>query len=238
MPKTAITIGKLYGKKKLIMLLTAIFGLLSSVIVVVTYYGQNVGSFSIKLDNALTDRQIAISSDKEFAWFDSRLEAASCENATVTSYRFIRPEAVKANDGNYFGTNNAYVGYTFYMKNMGTDAVDIEEYINVSKSTKNLDQVSWIWYFEDDELDGKVYKKEDTLIPEGWDGYLPDYPQTINFLDDSQVAINQITNFLPGQVKKFTIIIWMEALDPDLSDANSGGLINFSVDFTVKDDAI
>lgn len=237
MAKNKLTVDKLYGKKKLILGLALLFGFLSAIIILVTYYGQNVGSYSIRLDGSLEDRKVFISTDPEFSWYNSRLEADPVKNANATSMRFIRTDICKATNGSYVGANKGYISYTFYLKNMGAEAIDIDEIVQISSATQNLDDVSWLWYFEDDNS-GTIYQKEDTNIPSDWSGYLSDYPETVKFESDTVILSKTIKNFMPNEVKKFTLIVWMESLDPNLSIDNSGGLIRFDVAFSIKRDTL
>lgn len=237
MAKKNTSVGKLYGKRKLILSLALIFGILSVIIVLVTYFGQNVGSFSIRLDGSLEERKIFASTDPEFSWYNSRLEAEPVANASTTSIRFVRHDLCRATDGNYVGSNRSYMSYTFYLKNMGNEAVDVNQVVQITNATNQLDEISWIWVFEDDSTTGDIYQKEDQNIPEDWPGYLADYPETNKFESDNVVFEKGIRNLRPNEVKKFTFIIWMESLDPNITEDKSGGSIQFNIAFSVMRDS-
>lgn len=230
--KKAATVGKLYRKRRLIVSITAILGILSALIIILTIYGQNVGSFSIQLDDTLTSRQIFISTDKEFDWYDSRLEAEPVSKASPISLKFIDTELCQNTEGDYVGINRGYTSYTFYIKNMGEEAVDIEEVIRIHGETNNMSDVTWLWHLDDLDTDGTVYKKLDKA--ESNSPYLNDYPPTTAFSGEKIIANRTITELKPGDSRKITLILWIESQDPDLSNQNDGGAISVSVSFTIK----
>lgn len=231
MKQKELNVSKLYGKRKKIMLATVFLGVIIVIIILLTYYGQNVGSFSIKLEDDLKNCQIFISTDKDFNWYTSRLEAESLKDASPTSKRFIKRNEC-LNSGTNIGFNRGYISYTFYMKNMGTESIDIQEMLKVDKSTENLEEVAWVWLIEDDE-DYGVYHLKDSTIDENWGGYLDDYSDSKEFESREVVMSKTIKKFRPGDVKKFTVITWIDGIDPDFNDNYKDGLIRFNLSFSV-----
>lgn len=103
MPQKNIYVKDIYGpkkkKKKRLIISLCFTGILVTLIVILAYFGQNVGSFSIKLGDDLTSRQIFISEKEDFSWYDSRLEAASVKEANVIMYPFIKAKECRNTDG-------------------------------------------------------------------------------------------------------------------------------------------
>ncbi len=227
----------LYGRKKKVFIsVTCLLGILCAIIIIITFYGQNVGTFSVKLGDDLKNRSIFVSTDPEFNWYNSRLEADSLENASTFSMMFIKQNECKKTNGSYIGTNRGYIGYTFYLKNLGTETVNVSQICRISgyNEDKNMADVSWFWYFEDDEKDGVVYQKPDENVEEGYWDDLPDqYRNTTAFEDDDIVYTREIKDLNPGDVKKITLITWVEANDPDLDDRLKNQTIRYELSFAV-----
>lgn len=229
----SITVSKLYAKRKLVATLAGIFGILCGLIILLAYFGQNIGSFTIRLDDELSERQIYLSTDKDFAWKDSRLEAKAVTDAIPTYKHFVREDICKANDGSYVGISNSYVGFTFYMLNDSDVAIDIEETFKMVKATNGLDETLWAWYFEDDELYGNVYHKKDAV--EDYT-YPEDYTNLNEFESDTVVFTKRLSKLEPHQVKKITLIMWVDCYDPDLNDGKLSGTARFTLTFSVFKD--
>lgn len=230
----------LYGrKKKTIISITCFLGILCAIIIIITFYGQNVGTFSVKLGDDLKNRSIYVSTDPEFSWYNSRLEADPLEDASAYTMMFVLQNECKKTNGSYIGTNKGYIGYTFYLKNLGTETVNVSQICRLSgyDEGSNIADVSWFWYFEDDEKDGIVYQKKDENVEEGyWDNLPEQYQNTTPFADDDVVYNKNIENLKPGDVKKITLITWIESNDPDMNEGLKNQKIRYELSFAVFGD--
>jgi hypothetical protein len=56
-------------------------------------------------------------------------------------------------------------------------------------------------------------------------------PNTIPFLSDSSVFLQNVKNFRPGDIHKYTIVIWLEGSDPECTNNILGGEIKLHMDF-------
>lgn len=231
----------LYGrKKKTIISVTCILGILCAVIIIVTFYGQNVGTFSIKLGDDLKNRSIFLSTDPEFNWYNSRLEADPLNDANLGNLPSILEKTCKRTNGTYISKNRDYISYTFYLKNLGIETVSVSQICRISGYEKteecNISDLSWFWYFEDDEENGTVYKRDDKNGgADYWDEY-PQYPQTTAFIEDDVVYNKNLIDLKPGDVKKITLITWIEAADPDMTDYIADQKIRYELSFAVYDE--
>lgn len=212
-----------------------ITGLLSIAFAVITFYGQNAGNFVMSIDYDAYNRKIILSSEKEFLNPTPRLMTEPIDDARDITYSWLKLGEVDQTDGNYVDTDYDYVAYTFYIRNDGFETVDIKYSMSMSDIYNDIDESIRILIIED----GKetMYQKIDKVKA---DGSLPYYPQIMPtpkfFMSDSIVTRETFTNFVPGQVKKFSVLMWLEGYDPDTNDDRVGGkiklLMNFSIDGT------
>lgn len=211
-----------------------ITGALSIAFAVITFYGQNAGNFVMTVDQELSTRGIMISEDPSFDLPTTRLMTSPIEEARDITYSWIKFNEILETDGQYFDPDYAYIAYTFYLKNIGLETVDISYYIRISDVYKNLDEAIRFLVIEDDTL-FKMYQKPDEPDPDT--GMLPSYfglPTPFFFLDASTVLRENIENFRPGDMRKFTIVIWLEGQDPDTTDEILGGMMKAIMNFRIR----
>lgn len=236
MPQKNIYVKDIYGpkkkKNKRLIISLCFTGILVTLIVILAYFGQNVGSFSIKLGDDLTSRQIFISEKEDFSWYNSRLEAASVKEANVIMYPFIKAKECRNTDGAKIWDNNSYVSYTFYLKNMGRETVNVMQQCSITGKNDGLELVTWLEYFEDDN-EGVVYQGGNAP-DKASDPFFERYPDTESYDLENNIAYeNKFYDLHPGDVKKFTLITWVDAQDPDLSEEILGGTIRFEIYFSL-----
>ncbi len=124
-------------------------------------------------------------------------------------------------DGSHNGQN--YFAHTFYLKNSGDGSGDIVIDFNILATFRGAEKAMWVRFYHNGVL--TTYAKANA------DGE-PEYG-TIPFFSEDKVMIDRIEDVQPGQVEKFTIVIWLEGDDPDCTDEIKGGFVRFSLDFTV-----
>ena len=239
MPQKNIYVKDIYGpkkkKKKRLIISLCFTGILVTLIVILAYFGQNVGSFSIKLGDDLTSRQIFISEKEDFSWYDSRLEAASVKDAAPISYiPWVKNNEnnFKKTDGAMIACDNSIISYTFYLKNMGREIVNVMQQCSITGKNDGLELVTWLEYFEDDN-EGIVYQGGN--VPDkASDPFFERYPDPKLYDLENNIAYeNKFYDLHPGDVKKFTLITWVDSQDPDLSEEILGGTIRFEIYFSL-----
>ena len=123
------------------------------------------------------------------------------------------------------GTHNGpnYIAYTFYLENKGADSINYWYKIVVDDVVKNVDEAIRVMIYRNGERE--VYSKKNSRTGEAEAG-------TIAFKDDITVTEQQRTGFNPGDIDRFTIVIWVEGDDPDCVDALIGGMMKMHMDIT------
>lgn len=75
-----------------------------------------------------------------------------------------------------------------------------------------------------------LYMKEDTVEKD----YSRWMPQAEYFLTSATVMRKVIPDFNPGEIRAFSIVIWLEGYDPDTTDDILGGMIKMTMNFTIN----
>lgn len=220
-------------RNRIITLGVIITGMLSIAFAIITFYGQNAGNMVMQVDSIAQNRGITLSTEPNFRTPSPRLMTEPISEARDMTYSWLKLEEVEAAYGNYTDIDYDYVAYTFYLMNQGTESLDISYHIRITDVYNDLDTAIRILVIEDGER--TVYQKADT--PDAF-GNLPVYPETVpdsvNFLSDTIVMRKLFTNFKPDQIKKFSVVIWLEGYDPDTVDDILGGMIRVQMNFSIN----
>ncbi|HNZ50720.1 MAG TPA: hypothetical protein PLR16_01110 [Bacilli bacterium] len=213
---TAVTIG---------LLITAF---LSIAIAIITFYGQQAGNFVMSIDPDSFTRGIILSSDDKFLAPSPRLLANPVIDVKDITYSWLKLSEIKATDGDYIDEDYRYVAYTFYVKNIGSETVDVGYHLKITDTYKNVDEAVRILIIEDD-TDEYLYQKPDTVPYD----YPKEMPKANYFIDDEIVTRGKIANLRPHMYKKYSVIMWLEGEDPDCVDSILGGMIRIQMKFDI-----
>lgn len=219
-----------FKNRKIYRLGIAIFGLLFVVIAIVTFYGQNSGNFVINLDKDAYLRGIVLSKDHEFKTQSSRVVATAVNDVTNITYDWFEdkiPDIVE-NDGDYFDSDYKYLAFTFYLKNSGEETVNVNLKLDVTESLKGTDEAIRILLIEDGTQKFLYQKKDNVDVT-----YLGYLSEAINFNTDTNVCNKTVKQFRPGDVKKYTLIMWLEGEDPDCTIDILGGKLKMQMIFSI-----
>lgn len=211
---------------KIIKLALLIFILLLFILYVVVGIIYNGGNFSITLDrNLYLDRGIIIYDNPDYKLFRSELYAKTVDYFDNISYKWL-PKDITEHNGSHNGEN--YLAYTFYIENQGKDVSDYWSEIVIDDVIKNVDEAVRIRVYKDKEY-VTYAKKSASGEPE---------KDTVAFESDEMVVLDHVEKFRPGDIKKYTIVLWLEGNDPECNDNILGGEIkihmNFNSEFVEK----
>lgn len=210
-------------RKKKIVKVTKIVILLILLILFISYIVMNIiynnGNFSITLDkNLYFKKGIVIYDDPDYKVFRTELYAQAVDYFDNISYRWL-PDNLDDVNSSHNGDN--YVAYTFYIENTGNDTSDYWSQIIIDDVIKNVDTAVRI----------RVYKNGEyiTYAKLGMNGE-PER-DSVPFVNDELVAFEHRENFAPGDVDKYTIVMWIEGTDIDCTDNILGGEIKVHMEF-------
>ena len=208
---------KLKKKFKLAVILLLLLLLILYFVIGIVY---NSGNFSITLDkNLYLDNGIIIYDDFQYKVYRTELLAKAPE--TFNSIKEIwLPEEIKDYEG---GSHNgdSYLVYTFYIENTGDEVAGYTREVIIDDVIKNVDAAIRV----------RIYKNEEYLTYAKLSSEGEVEPNTVPFIDDKIIMSEDVTNFKPNDIDKYTIVLWIEGEDPDCTDNILGGEFKVRMNF-------
>lgn len=194
-----------------------------SLLYLVLYVVNSNGYFTIKLDkNLKAERHILLSSDSEFSAETVEIKVKGLEYMDNITESWIPMDEVIKKEGDNSGDN--YIAYTYFIKNDGEQKVDYKSKIVVESVIKNVDDAVRVAVFTNGEK--KVYAKKAKNGKEE--------PNTIAFLSNHLIMEQERNGLEPGQIDRYTILVWLEGKDPECIDDIIGGEMKMSMVITEK----
>lgn len=199
-------------------------------ILVIVYFVVGVfynnGNFSVSLDkNLYFDKGLIIYDDVNYKVYRSELFAKTPQSFDNISYKWLPDDLHSSIGGTHNGDN--YLAYTFYIENEGSMASDYFYEIVIDDVIKDVDEAVRVRLYKDDgsyvtyaKLSAKG-KAESATVP---------------FETNSIIKRERVYDFNPGDVHKYTVVMWIEGSDPECTDNILGG--EFKVHFDFKSEFI
>lgn len=206
------------------------------VYVAAALYNQT-GSYTVsinKFDNV--EYSLILSETPDFKNLTTKLNAKSNERITNICVDQHLPEGLDSVDGIHNGDD--YIAYTYYVMNNGNKAMTYEYVLTASNVTNNLDSAIRVALYVDGEKTVYATKAEDGSVEPvcPFDEYtIAEHGYTTPFMTQGETSIitrQQISGFEPGEITKFTVVIWIEGDDPDCTDDLIEG--TFKLDMTMS----
>lgn len=228
-----LPVKKVILKKSTSSFLIIIFGLLSVIMYLLTLYGSSSGNFMIATDPDAYQRGIILSETGDFQDPKPLLFADSLKGVDHCSFEYVQAylDSILVTDGNFIDANKSFMAYTFYLKNNGQTSVDISFSYKIKECYRNVDEAIRFLLIENNEVKKLYYKPDKHHV----DYQYPEELELIEFYD-SNVFNQTIIAFAPGQVKKYTIILYLEGPDKDCNDSLLGGSIKTEMNFRIIED--
>lgn len=180
------------------------------------------GDFTISLDENFSLKSGIIMYERLAEKDDKRmLRATSADFIDNISVKWLPEDIDNQGEGSHNGDN--YFAYTFYIENKGSDVVNYWYEIKVDDVIKNVDRAVRVMVIRNGER--IIYAKPNENTGEAEEG-------TEKFYSSSEVCVEGRKDFKPGDVDKFTIVIFIEGDDPDCIDALIGGEMKMHMDIT------
>lgn len=242
--KNVKQINKEYKTKDLLVktaaIITIFFLICFGALAISKKYG---GNFEINLGNGR--RVISLCETPDFEKATDALDVAIPERMNNISFTSL-PEDIDAIDGEHNGKD--YMAYTFYLKNMGNKKLSYYNNLRILRYEKKLDECIRVMVY----LNGvPTYYAKGKKGTTGIEGVTPE-PEQVFYEDshakwfeliwttpfqDNENAYNILREDLqPGEIDKYTFVVWIEGSDPETSDDKRSGQVKMDIVFTVKEE--
>lgn len=180
------------------------------------------GDFTISLDENFSLKSGLVMYEKLEEKDDKRmLRATRADFIDNISVNWLPKDIDNQGEGSHNGDN--YFAYTFYIENKGSDVVNYWYEIKIDDVIKNVDRAVRVMVVRNGER--TIYAKPNETTNEPEEG-------TTAFYSPTEVLVEGRKDFKPGDIDKFTIVIFIEGDDPDCIDALIGGEIKMHMDIT------
>ena len=182
----------------------------------------NGGKFTISLDsNDDLTTSLALFDSMEYKEVKRKLYADEIDFMDNISVKWL-PEDIDGDDkeGSHNGDN--YIAYTFYLGNTGVQTINYWYEVVIDDVIKNVDEAVRIMIIRNGER--TIYAKKNADTKKEEDGTKAFYDNEISSQEHIAV-LEEVKNFKPLDIDRFTIVVWLEGDDPDCVNAIIGGEI-------------
>lgn len=180
------------------------------------------GDFTISLDPNFAQKSGLVMYERLSEKEDKRiLNATKAEFIDNISVNWLPDNLNEEAEGSHNGDN--YLAYTFYLENKGSNTINYWYEIFVDDVIRNVDRAIRVMVYRNGER--KIYAKPNETTGEAEVG-------TEKFFSPTQVLLEGRMDFEPGEIDKFTIVIFIEGDDPDCIDALIGGEMKMHMEIT------
>ena len=274
-----------YVRKRKVKKIAALVSLFTAVgitsLVIVSFLGRTVGTFSVKLTNS--DVKLSLSEKSSFKNATSYLHLESIPTLRETTYGnlmklgsdFLDNEDTPVLNDNAIVRDEKgnlesiyFVKYTFFIRNVGNSIARYNLSINITDSQKSndgtnryVDDTLRIMVYENDATnkgahDFKVFAKESDQYNYDKDGNrtMREFVATVpedhkesdkcplaeSFISASVAAKYEVGNFAKNDVKRYTLVVWLEGEDPDTDNSDEppeGATLKLGVDIAAYENA-
>ena len=213
-------IDRIEKKIKVLLILLVILFIATYSVLKIIY---ETGEFTITLDENLYKKSGLVmyekASTKEERKILSTEKIAYVDNISVN----WMPDNI--NEGIDGGAHNGenYIAYTFYLENQGNKVINYWYTTIIDDVIKNVDEAIRVMIYINDEK--TIYAKANSKTGENEEN-------TKAFYSEKYAETEQRTNMQPGEIDKFTLVIWIEGDDPDCLDNLIGGEIKMHMEIT------
>lgn len=198
----------------IILFLTILYFLLS-----IAYEG---GNFTVSLDENFAKKSGLVMYESKETKEDKRvLKAEQADYIDNISVKWLPENIDNEAEGSHNGDN--YLAYTFYLENKGSETINYWYEILIDDVIKNVDRAIRVMVYRNGER--TIYAKANEATGEAEEG-------TKKFYSNKEVLVEGRQDFMPGEVDKFTIVIYIEGDDPDCIDALIGGEMKMHMEIT------
>jgi len=206
--------------KSLLTAVSFVTGILLSIFGAIYVVDQKDGNFTVDVAEVNPYVSISLSKTSDFADPSTHISfnpQAKLNNISVNDI----PADVNEYEGDHSGDD--YLAYSFFIKSVGTKTAEITAEIDITEVVKEADEAMRVMLY-DDGIQGLYAKRAEDGNEE---------PGTIAFVDSTKVY-SATYDLAPNEMKKYTIVIWLEGDDPECVNKIMGGFVQLKMNFSAK----
>lgn len=240
-----ITRLKLKRISKYVMIFTLVFLVILSGF---TLYGDKVGNFVVVLKEDKVKISACLTKNFEED-LTTRFDVPGIEYLQPTTYRDL-PDTLTQDIGIKNDSKKKYMAFSFYLLNQTDRAINYDIVVHILDELPGTRDKRYlpsdalrILILEESEIDenkegnrnlkedGALYARAENSI----DGVLSladaEYPEgkAISFLDDSVIIKQEGIPFAENEVKKYTVVLWLEGYDISCKSELIGGRLKMKM---------
>ncbi len=220
-----VTARSLQRRKTFLKVTTVV--LLIAVTLLAIAYGLSVfvnkaGNFTVMVPKEFSG-SLTLSNTADFAKPTMMIEADVVPEMTNITKSWM-PDNLHDVDGAHNGDD--YIAHTFYVKNVGEETVDYQAEILIESVALGADEAVRVMV---------IRNGEETVYAKPQKGSTQPEPETVAFASNTKVLSQPKADFKPGNVDKYTVVIWLEGNDPECVDNIKGGEVKMSMHLRVTD---
>ena len=202
---------------KVLLLIIVILLILLYIILKLIY---EVGSFTVTLDTSYhLERGLVIYENHKRKLCLEVLRAEELPFMTNITEAWIPKNLQNGPDGSNNGQN--YIAYTFYTENQGVEVINYWKTIIIDDVVKNADEAIRVKVIKDGQETTYAKVNKSTGQPE---------QGTVAFTEEKVIMLEQEKDFKPGDVHKYTVVIWIEGNDAQCVDDIIGGEVKMHME--------
>lgn len=215
-----------------------ISGILVTGYVMAAFY-TGAGEFVIRVDHP-GEKRLLIDDTPAFTEEKILLKGTAIDEADNISIYDIDPQVTEI-DGDHNGMD--YVAYTFYVKNVSFDPITYTQTLSIRRAGKGIDKAAWVlfaqngeqsiyaaarpdgsaeWQWSETEFPFMDIARDPDMMAKDGTGYRL---TTTPFASGKIVETGQRAEIMPGEMDKYTVVIWLEGEDPECVNDILGGTI-------------
>lgn len=220
-----VTANKIKKRKRLLKVLNlvtfTVFASMLSIFIVLNFV-YNGGKLSINLEKDLVEKKgIVLYDDSLDKNISRKLFATDLEYMDNISINWLPANIDSEAEGSHNGDN--YIAYTFFLENQGEETINYWYTVFIDDVIKNVDEAIRVIIYKNGEKNVYAKINEDKNEPE---------KDTIPFHDEEIIVVEKQENFKPGDIDKFTMVVFLEGDDPDCVNKILGGEIKLHMEIT------
>ena len=199
----------------------------SLLVIMLVFYGSAMlfgekSGFSIRINDTDEDEAaISLSESADFSKPTVRLDAGGLDGMDNISVLDL-PQSFESEGGSHNGDN--YMAYTFYLKNSGGAVADIRYDLDIKSALKGAEEAIRVRVYSKDGREMTYAKMAKNGEPE---------LNTTPFVAEDKILSEVEESVKPGEIIKYTFVVWLEGDDPECLDKIQGGSVKMSLTFSV-----